>query len=193
MPSTSRTDPALDSRDVSLLVPEMGEKVEKLVAACALRNLQVVPFFTLRGPAIQGRLWCQSRSAAEISARKTLLIGAGAPTIASLIDPSMAYKGRWATNCLPGLSWHQWGEATDCMIVVGGKAVWSSSLYTTVYADEAKKLGLTAGALWAISKDPVHVQLQSYPSPMMVGGTVTTWAQIEARMLATFDFGNLPT
>ncbi len=190
--TSTKIDAALDSRDMSLLVPEMEDKVRALVEACAGRNLRIVPFYTLRGPAVQGKLWCQSRSSAEIEARKSMLAAAGAPTMASLIDPAMAYKGRWATNCLPGLSWHQWGEAADCMIEVGGVAVWFSGLYTSVYADEANKAGLTAGALWAVSRDQVHVQLRSAPSPLTVGGG-STWAEIEAKMLEKFEFGNLPT
>jgi hypothetical protein len=38
--------------------------------------------------------------------------------------------GPWATNALPGQSWHQYGEAVDCFLVdAQGHAVWESRNY----------------------------------------------------------------
>lgn len=183
--------PTEDSRDLSLLVPEMREKVEALILACAVRNLRMQPFYTLRGPEIQGKLWCQSRTVEEVQARRSTLELARAPIIASYLDVDFANTGRWATNALPGMSWHQWGEAVDCVIVVGGAAVWVSGMYASVYGAEAKKLGLTPGALWTTARDPVHVQLRRASNPMT--GELTTWAELEKKLGEVYDLGRMPT
>ena len=66
----------------------------------------------------------------------------------ALVGPQ---KGDPVTNAIPGLSWHQWGEAVDCFWVVNNKAVWDLETVVNglnrfmVYANEAKKLGLDAG------------------------------------------------
>jgi hypothetical protein len=39
-------------------------------------------------------------------------------------------SGNWATNALPGLSWHQYGLAVDCYLVdAGGNPTWESPSY----------------------------------------------------------------
>ena len=39
--------------------------------------------------------------------------------------------GPWATNAIPGLSWHQYGEAVDCFLSdAAGNAVWESPAYS---------------------------------------------------------------
>jgi peptidoglycan LD-endopeptidase CwlK len=76
------------------------------------------------------------------------------------------------TNALPGLSWHQWGEALDCFWVVDGAAEWSTRRLVNglngyhVYADEAKRLELTAGGFFRSLKDWPHVQLDKAGSPL---------------------------
>jgi hypothetical protein len=72
---------------------------------------------------------------------------------------------------VPGLSWHQWGEAFDSFWVVDNDSEWSTERKINglngyhVYAEEAKKMGLTAGGLWTNFKDWPHIQLTSDPSP----------------------------
>jgi hypothetical protein len=51
--------------------------------------------------------------------------------------------GEHVTNAIPGLSWHQWGEAADSAWVVDNEVVWSIEETVNglngymVYADEA--------------------------------------------------------
>lgn len=175
----------IESRDVGTLTSAMGAKVADLLAACAKKNLKVVPYSCRRGPATQARLWCRSRTLEEVSVRRQLMFGAGAPTLASLLKDEWASLGRWSTNALPGQSWHQWGEACDCYIDVGGKAIWVSSQYDLVYGAIAKALGLTSGALWLKNKDPGHVQLRSGTPNSMGAGL--SWAEIEQEMLSQYN------
>ena len=73
-------------------------------------------------------------------------------------------NGRWATNALPGYSWHQWGEAVDAFWLVNGKSEWAPDKLIDgkngykVYAAEAKKMGLTS--LGSTLDDWPHVQLR---------------------------------
>jgi hypothetical protein len=80
-------------------------------------------------------------------------------------------SGPNVTGSIPGLSWHQWGEAMDCFWLVNGDDEWSVDLKINglngfrVYAAEARQMGLTAGGLWQNFKDWPHVQLKSAGSP----------------------------
>jgi len=71
----------------------------------------------------------------------------------------------------PGISWHQWGEAIDFFWLVDGKAEWSATKlidghngYKTL-ANEAEKLGLTAGGHWNKFKVWPHIQRPKENNP----------------------------
>lgn len=80
--------------------------------------------------------------------------------------------GPHVTNAIPGLSWHQWGEAVDSVWVVNDESIWSIEVMVDglngymVYADEAKKLGLEAGFFWTSFQDSPHVQLREAANPL---------------------------
>jgi hypothetical protein len=176
--------PTTDSRKLQDLVPEFRKLAEKLIQNCAARGVIMRPFFTLRGPAVQGKLWCQSRSAEQIRVEIQNLKSQKAKYLASFLNPKFGSMGRWASNAIPGLSWHQWGEAIDCYVEgPNQEAIWtpSHSGYK-IYAEEAVKLGLEAGALWR-SRDAVHVQLRKDASPLKTGLTLV---QIDAEMAKRF-------
>lgn len=173
----------VEYRDLSWLVPEFKDKVVVLLEACQQRGYELVPFYTLRGPVGQAKLWRQSRSTLEIQ-RAVKNLRRDAPTLVRVIEGVGPQYGRWATNALPGQSWHQWGEAIDCFVLnTMGQAVWSSqhSGYR-VYAEEAKRIGLTPGHFWK-NKDSVHVQLRERGVR-----EERTWLQIEEAMVGRFLF-----
>jgi hypothetical protein len=175
-----------DSRNLAALEPDFRAAVEKLLAACDQRGAILKPFFTVRGPGVQAKLWCQSRTAAQISAQKSALTQAGAGWLAGLLDVRWAGTGPQVTNALPGLSWHQWGEAIDCYVEGERKeAIWNvRHAGYRIYAEEAKRLGLEAGALWTRFPDAVHVQWRAEGSPLRTG---MSWAQIDAAMRKKFS------
>lgn len=86
---------------------------------------------------------------------------------------------------MPGLSWHQWGEAVDCFWSLNGSAEWSASTKADgingyrIYASFAKDMGLDAGGFWHSFKDWPHVQMRSAGSPISAGMTL---AEIDAEM-----------
>lgn len=165
--------------DVSYLVPELRVKALQLIANCKARGVEMRPFFTLRSPWDQARIWRSTRSKEEIAATVAELRAKGANFIADMIvkvGPQRSPPGVLGhlTKSLPMQSWHQHGEAIDCFALVNGKAEWRNSAKEyKVYANEAKALGLTAGYFWP-TVDAVHVQLRS--ASIM---SVFTWAQLD--------------
>lgn len=163
---------AASTRDVNLLVEDFRPKVIALLERCTARGATMRPYFTLRSPFEQAKLWRQSRSKQEIEARIAELESKSALFLADCIRRVGPQLGDPVTNAIPGLSWHQWGEAVDCFWLVAGKAEWSSRKKINglngyqVYAEEAEAAGLTAGGHWSSIKDWPHVQLRSASSPL---------------------------
>lgn len=156
------------SRDMGQLDPEFREICYRVISACKARGVDMRPFFTSRHPVEQGALWRQSRSSAEVQKKVAELQDAGAPFLAQCILDAGPQSGRWATNAIPGLSWHQWGLALDCYWLVDGAAEWNAGATHhgvqgyRVYAEEAETLGLRS---LASIGDPVHIQRPKEGSP----------------------------
>ena len=175
------------SRDLNKLEPVFKETVKELLQNVAALGHTLRPFFTTRSLEDQAKLWRQSRCSEEIDQAMRMLEREGAPALAGVIQNVGPQHGRWATNAMPGTSWHQWGEAVDCFVVSeNGRAVWSAKHPAyQAYAEEAKKLGLNAGFFWP-SKDAVHVQQRNESVRSSY-----TWAGIEAEMLRRSQGGLL--
>jgi hypothetical protein len=162
------------SQDINDLVPEFTPKVKTLLENCKNRGIEMRPYQTLRSPFEQARLWRQSRSKEEIEDKIKEFKEAGADFLAFCLESVGPQFGDPVTNAAPGLSWHQWKEAVDSFWFANGKAEWSATKKINglngyrVYAEEAEKLGLTAGGLWTSLKDWPHVQLKSAHSPLKI-------------------------
>lgn len=181
-------------RDTLVLEPHFLDKYEELVANCNLRGVIIVPYFTRRTPMEQGKLWCQSRDKATIYAKVNELTTKGAQFLAKCISDNAAYaqSGPWATNAIPGYSWHEHDLAVDSYWQREGKKIeWSDTVKDDhgnngyhVMAEEAVKLGLTAGLNWE-HPDSDHVQGPSSSSP----GDKYSLQEIDTMMQE--KFGNL--
>ena len=158
------------------LDPGFRAKAVELLAKCAARGVTMRPYFGVRDCLTQAKLWRQSRSREEIKAKILELRGDGATYLAGCIEKAGPQSGRHATDAIPGLSWHQWGQALDCFWLDGGKASWQGAGYD-VYREEAAALGLTT-----ISWEHDHVQLRPEGSPLQVFSIV----DIDLRMQARF-------
>ena len=165
------------SRDLDLLVPEFKSIVLDVIASCQPFGVKMVPFFTERSTYEQAKLWRQGRSGAEIRQTIAWLREKGAHFIAHCIESVGPQKGdKIVTRALPGESWHQYGLAVDCYLSIGGKAIWDSSHPGyKVYADAARRFGLTAGLYFSF-KDAPHIQMPKDGSPQM------SWEEINKRM-----------
>lgn len=177
------------SREMKDLIPKFRAPVKTLLEQCRAQGVEMRPSQTLRDPFEQAKLWRQSRSKEEIRAKIKQFRAAGADFLAFCLENVGPQSGDPVTNAPPGLSWHQWGEAVDCFWVVDGQAEWSTTKKINgvngyqLYAAEAKKLGLTAGGLWAKLKDWPHVQLQAAGSPL----SLFSLADISATMKERFE------
>lgn len=100
------------------LTPECRALTQRVIAACAAENLIMRPYFGIRDPITQAKLWRQSRSTVTINAEIASLRGQGCGFIADCLVKAGPQNGKWATNALPGLSWHQWGQACDLVSVM---------------------------------------------------------------------------
>lgn len=158
--------------DLSTLIPEFRTRLNQLILSCASQGTEMRCYVTLRDPFEQARLWRQSRSIEEIGEKVQSLRTARANFLAHCIDSVGPQNGDPVTNAIPGLSWHQWGEAADCFWVVDGQAEWSTTKLVNgsngyrVYATTAAQFQLTAGGSWPRFKDWPHVQRRSAGSPL---------------------------
>lgn len=147
-------------RDPSLLDPGFRALVEALLDDVAGQGYEFRLTTTLRTPWQQGRLWRQSRTRAEIQRRLIQLHEAGAGYLADVIEAVGPQSGPPVTKAIPGLSWHQWAEAADLVLVEGGVAVWDPGhAGYHALAITAESLGLKSGRSFG---DPPHVQARRY-------------------------------
>lgn len=146
-------------RDPALLDPGFRGDVDRLIDALREQGHEFRLSTTVRTPWQQARLWRQSRTRSTISARIRELHLSGASYLAEVLEVVGPQSGRPVTNAIPGLSWHQWGEAADLFLVIGGAAAWDAAHpgYLAL-AITAESLGLTSGRSFG---DPVHVQARA--------------------------------
>jgi peptidoglycan LD-endopeptidase CwlK len=176
------------SNSLSDLVPDFAVKAKQLLEQCDKQHILMRPTETVRSPFTQARLWRQSRPASVVKAKIQRLRAEDANFLADCLESAGPQNGEHVTNALPGLSWHQWGEAMDCVWVAHGKETFSLKLTVGgvngfhLYAEQAQKLGLTAGAFFQSIKDFPHVQLRADASPL----TNHSLQQIDAIMRERF-------
>lgn len=100
--------------------------------------------------------------------------------LASLLRTDKACRGPRVTGNLPGNSFHQWGEAADVCVVIGGKlAYWGGSAMRKVI-EARDRVGLHGDGVGA---NTGHVQLSDKMSPMDDREFVSSWADVETAML----------
>jgi len=176
------------SRNLNDLDSAFGVKIGALLQACKDTGYEMRPFFTLRTPLQQAGLWRQSRSTFQITERIDQLRESGADFLAGVIESAGPQNGPQVTNAIPGLSWHQWGEAVDCFWLVEGRAEWSTRRkidsvngYAN-YAQLAADDNLTPGGHWTSFKDWPHIQLRAESSP----ARLFSMAEIDQQMRSRF-------
>lgn len=144
--------------DLNQLIPEFQDKVEALLERCKSKGLIMRPICTIRTPQEQAKLWRQSRTSEEIRAKCSEIRKNGGAFLADLIESVGPCNGPQVTKVIPGYSWHQWGEAVDCVWVKEGKAEWNDVGGYILYGKMAAEFALDAGANWRSFKDYPHVQ-----------------------------------
>jgi peptidoglycan LD-endopeptidase CwlK len=142
-------------------------KLRVLLADLQTAGIIMRPYFGVRDCVTQAKLWRQSRSMPTISAKIAELRAAGAHYLADAIVKAGPVSGQWATNAIPGYSWHQHGSAMDCVWMRNGVEEWGVDIDGPkngyrVYATAAPGYGLTS---LANIGDWGHVQLHAAGSP----------------------------
>lgn len=144
--------------DFTLLNPDAAVLFKRLIDNCAGAGVTAVPYYGIRTLEAQAKLWRQSRPTSEINAEISSLRKIQCDFLADVLEKvGPQPTGRLVTNAIPGLSWHNWGEAMDCYILVGGKANWQSWNYGQ-YGISAKAVGLRWGGDFS-TPDWGHVQM----------------------------------
>jgi hypothetical protein len=160
------------SRDLFSLVPDFREAIGRVLSSCYEQGFEMRPYFTVRDPWTQARLWRQSRSIEEIMRAIRDLEKNGAAFLADVLRSVGPQQGPHLTDALPGLSWHQWGEAVDCYWYLDGEAEWSTRRKVKLndgreingyrlYGEIAVAQGLTSGGFWHNLVDWPHIQKRS--------------------------------
>ena len=181
-------DPSIESNDVLLLSEEMLSTFDRFRRACSLQPIGYRIGCTLRGPLVQARMWCRSRTREEVAERRSM-IEQQAPKLAAMLRPEFACLGPQVTTHLPGQSWHNWGAAVDIAACVGGRLWWDGSAAKKL-AMIAKEAGLHHyyfEAMWNRTGRAWHMQLSKHETPLQIRGLADSWADVEAEMARRFD------
>ncbi len=125
----------------------------------------MIPVCGYRSLVEEAKLWRQSRSTAEILEKIAQLKSDNCDYLAGILESVGPCNGPWATNTIPGLSWHNWRQAIDFAWEDKGFIDWNgdSDAYKTL-ADEAIKLGLTPGYYFH-KRDAGHIQFNAKEVP----------------------------
>lgn len=157
------------------LDPQFGARLAAVIGDLRDDGIEMRVTEGVRPPAEQARLWRQSRSREEVTAAIRHLRQAGAFYLAEVLESAGPCHGPPVTKALPGLSWHQWGEAADCLWIVNGVAEWSLTRVVArdngylALARTAAAAGLEAGGTWTRFPDWPHVQKRRQASPLSAG------------------------
>lgn len=120
--------------------------------------------YALRTPIDQAKLWRQGRSKTLINARIGDLEAQDCDYLAQCLKDAGPQNGPIVTNALPGLSWHQYGQAADVLAYdTSGRLITSGDDDAYKKLEEAARLeGLTTGRGWG---DAGHIQASQLSKP----------------------------
>ena len=159
---------------LSQLEPEFAQKINLLLNNCERLGVTLALCDGIRNTITQALYWRSSRSNQEVDEKIKMLQHENADFLAYCLFIVGEQQGPHATNALPGLSWHQYGLAVDCVWILDSKACWDNeNLYNgingyEVLATEAKKMGICSGHEWKNLRDSGHLQANFYASPLEV-------------------------
>jgi hypothetical protein len=107
------------SRNMDDLIAGLRNTAEQLLVNCKARGYEMRPYFTLRTPEEQAKLWRQSRTGQEIEARIQDLEAKGAPYLARVIREAGPQNGAKVTH-----SAQDRRAQRLCYLRRGGRAAW---------------------------------------------------------------------
>lgn len=151
--------------DFTKLDPLFASKAQELVQSIRDKGYKICPYSGVRTVQEQAILWRQSRPTLIIDQQIALFRENNCNFLADVLHNVGPHYGKWATNALPGYSWHNWSQAMDCLIVEdpANQEEDPANEYE-IYADTAIEFGLTAGYYFR-HFDGGHVQLNNKEIP----------------------------
>ncbi len=174
------------SRNIDDLRRSFRPIARELISKTSGRGFAMVPYFTLRTPEQQAKLWRMTRGKTEIGNKVQSLLDDGALYIANVIEsvgpqfPTDGVTGH-VTKAVPGQSWHNWGEGLDCYLKIGGGIEWGEHEGYDAYGEVAEELGLEWGGNWGF-KDLGHVQV----APMSPLNFFDSWIDLSSALERKF-------
>lgn len=150
---------------------DFSERIKILLDNCNAKGINFRLVEGIRNPFKQAVYWKQSRSSVEVKKTIKRLQNQNADFIAYCLFIIGEHSiGNLITNALPGISWHQYGLAVDCVWVVDSNPCWDINKFHNgvngydILAHEAEKLNICSGHNWKSIKDSYHLQA-NFTSP----------------------------
>ena len=153
--------------DFTLLDPLYAPLVQHLVSNCKTAGYALVPYYGYRTLEQQAILWRRSRHVDEVNEKIESLKSQYCDYLASILEGvGPQPMGPWATDAIPGFSWHNWGQAVDFYWLMDNKNVcWDGKgVGYKVLGQQADLLDLRWGGNFS-SPDYGHVQLNHQEVP----------------------------
>lgn len=153
--------------DFTLLDQVYAPLVHQLIIDCAAAGYNLVPYYGYRSLQDQAKLWRRSRTSDAVNSEIASLRAQGCDYLASVVDNvGPQSSGPWATNAIPGLSWHNWGQAVDFYWQMENNRVnWDGDgVGYKILGQQANLLGLKWGGEFS-TPDYDHVQMNKQEIP----------------------------
>jgi hypothetical protein len=155
--------------DKSKLYEPFRERLLLLEDLLDQEGVDVLFYCGFRSCADQAKLWRSTRSAAKIRAKIKSLNANGFDFLAKVIHdvgPQHGRIGKHVTRAIPGMSYHNYGMATDGVVMVLGKPDWEMTHWPLwqKYGSMAERVGLAWAGNWTGFKEYVHVQYGKHPT-----------------------------
>ena len=146
------------SRSLDDLKKTMSRKANQFLGICALADMDVLIYCTLRSAEEQSRLYRQGRNIRTIRGKADELREHN-PALGDLLMSVGPQHGPKVTGAGPGQSLHQYGWAFDGVPMRDGKACWSADdPMWQIYGECAVKAGLEWAGNWTKFTEFPHCQ-----------------------------------
>lgn len=173
------------------LHPQFRGLMEGFLVDCTAKGLRLMPYCGLRTCTEQARLFRQGRTAAQIKEKCDKLRARGYGFLAEIIQSVGPQKGsRIVTYAAPGESFHNYGLATDAVLLVNGKPDWNvEHLDDWKLAGEiAKGHGLEWAGTWRTFREMVHFQVGQGSNPLKVLDPATVESRLAHAATHAYDW-----
>jgi len=157
------------SRKIEDLAPDVQVAANLIVGGCATEDVDILIYCTLRPLEEQARLYRQSRAIIEIRFKIALFRQRGLVFLADILQDVGPCYGPHVTNAAPGESWHNYAEAFDGVVLIGGKPAWNfndAPFEWTMYGKWIEEAGLNWSGNWKRFKEIAHAQKRHGSNPL---------------------------